>query len=621
MIHLRKINQSLFNKYEDGILTIYFDFFIQDDDEIKMGEKVIFIPNNEFSRSFIWVKIREIEEFSSLDDAIRKNKKYALDESGKLIFDIEDIACSLEENQIKIKVITFEIEKLDLGKASILIDPSIYTEMKDQNNLEEAISNLDKWLHKINTKIFIPNQQESKRSIEEIKEWTYEYHSPSDELENDPLFISLLDGESLNSEQDKLLKYIFNSEADILVTTSNDIIRKAEKLYLRNRVLYIEELNEAFEEKYPAQIDYDILSVHHEKFKYLEKYYENDFFASLKNDYQNFKEWFNKKIKEEADVYVYDPKGELKGLLYLKLEDEKEDYSDINPVLKPKRRLKIGTLKTVGTGIRLGERFLKIAFDNAEKMNVDEIYLTLFKDEKKSDIMSLHKLLKDWGFIEVGVKSTGETVLCKEIGFYDENKTVKENYPNVKQNPNYFFLPIESKYHTDLFPDYILRNENKYEYSEDKPYRYAIEKYYISNAFNINGARRGDIMLIYRMAPEYEYKKYKSCVTGQVIIEDITEVKTAEECIKMCKGRSVFTDDEIREKFISRGYVLVLHLLMLDSFPKKVPLNRIREELGNIAPNSGPRQFDKINKDAYNNIVSFGEGRKHGQEDFDFNQS
>ena len=39
------------------------------------------------------------------------------------------------------------------------------------------------------------------------------------------------------------------------------------------------------------------------------------------------------------------------------------------------RRLKVGTFKVESTGFRLGERFVKIIFDNALQRNVDEIYV------------------------------------------------------------------------------------------------------------------------------------------------------------------------------------------------------------------------------------------------------
>ncbi len=63
---------------------------------------------------------------------------------------------------------------------------------------------------------------------------------------------------------------------------------------------------------------------------------------------------------------------------YLKIENERESYHDINPQFQPKKRLKIGTLKVELNGFRLGERFLKIVFDNAIAQRVDEVYVTIF---------------------------------------------------------------------------------------------------------------------------------------------------------------------------------------------------------------------------------------------------
>ena len=62
----------------------------------------------------------------------------------------------------------------------------------------------------------------------------------------------------------------------------------------------------------------------------------------------------------------------------MKTENENENYSNIFPAFQPKKRLKVGTFKVESTGFRLGERFIKIIFDNAIVRNVEEIYVTLF---------------------------------------------------------------------------------------------------------------------------------------------------------------------------------------------------------------------------------------------------
>ena len=69
-------------------------------------------------------------------------------------------------------------------------------------------------------------------------------------------------------------------------------------------------------------------------------------------------------------------RGDLVAFLYLKREGFDENYSDISPTFNRAQRLKIGTFKVLSNGFKLGERFLKIVFDNALLYRVDEIYVT-----------------------------------------------------------------------------------------------------------------------------------------------------------------------------------------------------------------------------------------------------
>lgn len=56
----------------------------------------------------------------------------------------------------------------------------------------------------------------------------------------------------------------------------------------------------------------------------------------------------------------------------------------------------------INNGFRLGERFMKIIFDNALKNKVDEIYVTVF--DKRDEQRRLIDLLEQWGFILWGKK-------------------------------------------------------------------------------------------------------------------------------------------------------------------------------------------------------------------------
>lgn len=110
--------------------------------------------------------------------------------------------------------------------------------------------------------------------------------------------------------------------------------------------------------------------------------------------------------------------------MYLKTEDKNEKYDDISPKFPSKNRLKVGTFKIISTGFRLGERFLKIIFDNARKFNVDEIYVTLFEN-KREEVKQLKRFMESWGFRKWGYKDNGEAVLVKSMIDYDNNESPK----------------------------------------------------------------------------------------------------------------------------------------------------------------------------------------------------
>lgn len=208
---------------------------------------------------------------------------------------------------------------------------------------------------------------------------------PSFKMETDRYFeyIVSLYAKDANSKIDNiLLKEVYNDNVGLLLTDDAAILKKAQDLYIRDKVLTSSELLEIFEKAYPKNIEYKMLAVQLKRFDEVD--INSSFFDTLREDYggKDFDDWFKKKGNEKAYVFENNEK-ELKGFLYLKIEDENENYSDIEPILTPKRRLKVGTFKIERTGFRLGERFLKIIFENATKWDVDEVYVTLFEDKKK----------------------------------------------------------------------------------------------------------------------------------------------------------------------------------------------------------------------------------------------
>ena len=337
-----------------------------------------------------------------------------------------------------------------------------------------------------------------------------------------------------------LLNEVFQNRVDILISEDKKIHSKAKQLDIQDRVYRINSFLEKVVSENPELIDYNVLSVTKKHFGDIDL--KDSFFDSFRDDYEGFDTWFNKKAEEIA--YMTHNKGKILSFLYVKVEDTLEDYSDISPVFESKKRLKIGTFKVVSNGVRLGERFLKIIFDNAILHKVDEVYVTIFK--KTNEQKRLIELLEEWGFSEYGIKKTHD----KEELVFTRNflssgislKKPKTTYPYFSVNQSIFLCPIYPEYHTELFPDSILKTESSLDFKENQPHRNALSKVYISRSINRN-LESGDIIIFYRTGGIH-----KGVVSTIGIVENvITSINNINDFILKCRKRSIFADDELKK--------------------------------------------------------------------------
>jgi hypothetical protein len=285
------------------------------------------------------------------------------------------------------------------------------------------------------------------------------------------------------------------------------------------------------------------------------------------------------------------------AFLYLKIEDENENYSNISPPFSKKKRLKIGTFKVTLNGYKLGERFLKIIFDNALRFRVDEIYVTIF--DKRIEQIRLINLLTDFGFVKYGTKDCNELVYVRDFQPAFEKMNPKYTFPYVSANNEIFITPIYPEYHTNLFPDSILRTESPADYVENEPFRNAISKVFISRSFERN-LNKGDIIVFYRTGGYY-----KSVVTTLGIVESVvTDIKDSQHFIDLCKKRSVFSDKELLEIWNkSKNKPFIVNFLYAYSFPKRINMKRLIE-LGVIqSVHSAPRGFLRITHQNFKDII------------------
>lgn len=396
-----------------------------------------------------------------------------------------------------------------------------------------------------------------------------------------------------------ILNELFVGRVDALISEDKRVHQKAYKLGLVQRVFSIDAFLEKVTAENPELRDYNVLSVKKEFFGNIDL--SDSFFDSFRRDYDGFDAWFHGKADDTAYICHSDT-NELLAFLYVKIEGPEENYSDIDPVFERKRRLKIGTFKVILNGHKLGERFVKIIFDNALQYDVDEIYVTIFDIDE--DHQRLVNLLSDFGFKHHGKKvsiSGEEEVYVRDFSRRVMLDTPAQTLPFISANSRKFIVPIYPEYHTELFPDSILRTESPDDYVENKPNRNALRKVYISRSFERN-LTSGDIIVFYRTAsggPAH----YTSVATTIGVVESVvTNLPGEQEFIDLCRKRSVFSDDELREhwRYNPRNRPFIVNFLYVHSFPHRLNLRELKEFQ---IIEDAPRGFEPLSDQAFEQLI------------------
>ncbi|MDP3103481.1 MAG: hypothetical protein Q8M95_02615 [Candidatus Methanoperedens sp.] len=252
----------------------------------------------------------------------------------------------------------------------------------------------------------------------------------------------------------------------------------------------------------------------------------------------------------------------------LKEEDEPIETS---PQIPARRRLKIATMKVDISGFKLGELFLKMAFQFCINNQILEAYLTHFR--KEDDV--LINLIENYGFESVGfLKKNNEEVFLKKLIPIEKNlspvETSKKYYPSFRDSPyvRKFLVPIIPDFHDRLFPDFSQRQMKITDYSEINIPGNAIKKAYLSHS-PIKKIRAGDIVLFYRSSD------IKAVTAIGVVDQEPLHLNKAEEVVRIVGKRTVYLEKEIKEMAQKPVFVTMFrHHLFL---PNLLNLNYLRK--------------------------------------------
>ena len=413
---------------------------------------------------------------------------------------------------------------------------------------------------------------------DEVKEISAEDHSENDRIDT------------------ALLNELYSERVDILISEDKRIHYKASILRLDEKVYSINSFLEKITSENPDLIDYKVLSVRQKLFGEINL--NDPFFDSFKEDYPEFDKWFRKKANEKVYVTINKLNNLILSFLYLKPENKDDVYSDIEPIFKLKKRLKIGTFKIVSNGVRLGERFLKIVFDNALANKVDEIYVTIFN--KRDEQQRLIDLLVEWGFILWGKKDSGELVYTRNFERKFNIENPRFSFPYISKSSDFFIVPIYPEYHTELFPDSILRTESPLSFEDNEPYRNAIQKVYVSRSYERNIAK-GDILVFYRTGGIYKGVVSTICITDDVIFNFEDE----DEFVNACLKRSVYSEESLRNqwRYNSKSRPFIVSMLYTYSFPQRANLKTLIENNIISGIDDVPRGLKKISLEKFETIL------------------
>ncbi|RDU74580.1 hypothetical protein CQA57_00590 [Helicobacter anseris] len=365
----------------------------------------------------------------------------------------------------------------------------------------------------------------------------------------------------------------------------------------------------------------------------------DSFFDSLREDYPEFDTWYQKKAKAEESAYVLYEENKLVCFVYLKIENSLD--TNIIPPLYPTRWVKIGTFKIEARRTKLGQRFIKRAFDFAISHNIFDLYVTAYDKH-----IVLIDILKRYGFVEYGKKGN-EKVLTKHIISNNDLLTFSEVCGKLEQCPllskkfnnlpisqknvisryrqdlnfqlccskcDHFFhfykslelpddlsfifptvstretkkyiLSIYPEYHTRMFSDSKLHTESDSilcDISESN----SIHKVYLSAISDTQFLKRGDLLVIYRTKDkDAPSANYSSVATSLCVVEEYRSIYSFEDeenFIKYCSPYNIFSTKELKHYYETKRYPHIIKMTYNISFNKRVVLDKLRKIIPNVS--------------------------------------
>lgn len=416
-------------------------------------------------------------------------------------------------------------------------------------------------------------------------------------IENPPILtnqecvqLGLSESNDNDRVDNNLLFALYRGAVHMLITNDEIIHKKATKIGIQDKVYRLEQWL-IFLKKYSNCPVTQTYSGVKECFLYeIDK--KQPFFDSLRLAYSGFDEWYQKCAEDQRKCWcIEDDNSEVAAICIYKHEKDEKlvDYGDVTSG----SILKLCTFKVSerARGKKLGERLLYIAFDYCVKNNFDWVYMHTVGKEQKT----LVGLCEEYGFSLFG-KYKDDDVYIKPMKFKRDG--MKGIDSSIRYYPYYndddfvqkFIIPIQSKFHEDLFPDFSELKGSLFEHDQNlfSTQGNTIKKAYLCHS-KIQTIHKGDVVMFYRSHD----RKSIQCVG---IVEKVFFSDKIEEVFPTVSKRTVYSYSELNEILKRKTLVILFRFIALD---KEIPSAKITKVgiKGNI------QTIRKIENEQYKQLI------------------
>lgn len=377
-----------------------------------------------------------------------------------------------------------------------------------------------------------------------------------------------------------LLEAMCRSCAHFLVSEDRGVHRKAKRLGLRNVLLIREALAVV-----RRLFDQDVEPPPAVEDCYVHNLDETDpIFDSFRGDYPGFDAWLRKCREAQRKAWVIRRDGVIAAFSIYKPEDGPE-------VGLAGRALKLCSFKVreLYRGWAFGELLLRSAYAHASQNDFTWIYLTAFEEKQPF----LVDFLEELGFEKLETRTAlGEVILAKPVGHraglpvWDDSARMLRRYGPftfVRHSVNAYFVPIQPRYHSILFPD-----------AEPQPdlfpghhyFGNAIRKAYLCNA-PIRSLAAGDLLFFYQ-------SQGTSTIQVVGVVEEVLVSRDPALVAAFVGKRTVYSFAEIEGMTEGRELLALLFMPVRLSGPK-VELARLLKKQALVA---APQSIQAVAKES-----------------------